>query len=429
MLHNNIKIFIAAVLATLSVATLSAADPTTTRYTAEQCQGSLMPYPTPSATAVPDSLEAVMINHVGRHGARYPASSKNTQAMLSALERADSLGTITPVGRELMALCRRVMAESSGRWGALDSLGMAEQRGIAARMICKFPKLFDGGRVDAISSYAPRCIMSMYSFTHQLARINNRLEIQTSSGRQNSLLLRPFDVEADYAEFRESEKYKEPYDKYVRTVVTDAALKRVLGKDYPFDGADVSDLALVEYYVVAGMSAMSIECNAYRFFTPEEYNALWSCFNLRQYLQRTATTLSTVPADIASPLLLDLITTTQQAVDGHLSAAVRLRFGHAETLMPLLSLMHLKGCYYMTNYFDTVRLHWRDFYVVPMAANLQMILFKAKRSGRYYVRLDLNESPVPLMPNSDEIYVAWDTARAYLMRCVPIYYQITLDNE
>lgn len=413
----------------LASGALSAADPTTTRYTAEQCQGSLMPYPTPSAVETPDSLEAVMINHVGRHGARYPASSKNTQTMLSALERADSLGTITTVGRELMALCRRVMAESAGRWGALDSLGMAEQRGIASRMMRNYPKLFDGARVDAISSYAPRCIMSMYSFTHQMARLNNRLEIYTGSGRQNSLLLRPFDIEQDYIEFRQSDKTKEPYMKYLRSVVTADALKRVLGKDYPFDGVDVDELALAEYYVIAGMSAMSIECNAFRFFTPEEYNALWSCFNLRQYLQRTASTISTVPAEIASPLLLDLITTTQQAVDGHADAAVRLRFGHAETLMPLLSLMHLKGCYYMTNYFDTVRLHWRDFYVVPMAANLQIVLFKAKRSGRYYVRVDLNETPVALLPNSDSIYVAWDTARAYLMRCVPLYYQIALDNE
>ena len=271
--------------------------------------------------------------------------------------------------------------------------------------------------------------MSMYSFTHQLARLNNRLEIYTGSGRQNSLLLRPFDVEQDYIEFRQSDKYKEPYEKYLRSVVTADALKRVLGKDYPFDGVDVDELALTEYYVIAGMSAMSVDCNAFRFFTPEEYNALWSCFNLRQYLQRTASTISTVPAEIASPLLLDLITTTQQAVDGHVGAAVRLRFGHAETLMPLLSLMHLKGCYYMTNYFDTVRLHWRDFCVVPMAANLQIVLFKAKRSGRYYIRVDLNETPVALLPNSDSVYVAWDTARAYLMRCVPLYYQIALDNE
>nr|WP_289760752.1 hypothetical protein [Duncaniella muris] len=99
-----------------------------------------------------------------------------------------------------------------------------------------------------------------------------------------------------------------------------------------------------------------------------------------------------------------------------------LRFGHAETLMPLLSLMHLPGCYYMTNYFDTVGMHWRDFYVVPMASNLQMILFRAE-SGNYYLRVDLNETPVSLIPGRSIIYIPWNTAQDYLVRCLPIQMQ------
>lgn len=162
---------------------------------------------------------------------------------------------------------------------------------------------------------------------------------------------------------------------------------------------------------------------ANRFFTKEEYNALWSCFNLRQYLQRTATTVSSVPADIASVLLQDIIATTDAFIDGTSKAVANLRFGHAETLMPLLSLMRLKGCYYMTNYFDTVALNWRDFDVVPMAANLQIILFKAERTGHYYIRVDLNEKPVPLQPGKTDLYTPWGVARDYLTRCLPLYAQ------
>lgn len=76
----------------------------------------------------------------------------------------------------------------------------------------------------------------------------------------------------------------------------------------------------------------------------------------------------------------------------------------------------------MTNYFDTVGLHWRDFYVVPMASNLQMILFRSE-SGKYYLRVDLNEQPVPLIPGRQTIYIPWATAREYLNRCLPIQYQ------
>lgn len=38
-----------------------------------------------------------------------------------------------------------------------------------------------------------------------------------------------------------------------------------------------------------------------------------------------------------------------------------------------------------------------------------------------YVRFDLNERPVPLFPDSDDIYIAWDDAREYLSRCLPLH--------
>lgn len=402
-----------------------AADPTETDYTFAECQGSLMPYPEISfRVEYPDSLEPVLINHVGRHGARFPASASNCLKLRAALRKADSLGTITPLGRELNALNERVFAAANGQWGALDSLGMAEQRGIATRMYKAFPQLFAGGTVNAISSYSPRVMMSMMSFTHQLDRLNNKPNYLTSTGRVNSPLVRPFDIDEDYIEFRKTDELKDTYNKFFEETCPTTAVSRVLGKNFPFaDAHEWRDLAITEYYVVAGLSAMGMPSDAEKYFTKSEYNALWSCFNMRQYLQRTATTLSTIPADITSALVLNIIQTTDNFIDGSNPYAVNLRFGHAETIMPLTSLLHLPGCYYMTNYFDTVAMHWKDFYVVPMASNLQFILFKAKKSGRYYVRLDFNEVPTTLIPNNDNIYLPWGVARDYMMNCVPLYAQ------
>lgn len=403
----------------------SAADPTATDYSFTECDGSLTPYPEISSRVeYPDSLQPVMINHVGRHGARYPASANNCLKLRAALHKADSLGTITPLGRELNALNERVIDAANGRWGALDSLGMAEQRGIATRMYKAFPELFNGGTVNAISSYSPRVMMSMMSFTHQLDRLNNKPNYLTSTGRVNSPLVRPFDIDEDYIEFRKTDELKDTYKKFFDETCPTEAVTRVLGKNFPFENADEwRDLAITEYYVIAGLSAMSMPSEAEKYFSRKEYNALWSCFNMRQYLQRTATTLSSIPADITSTLVLNIIQTTDNFIDGSNPYAVNLRFGHAETIMPLASLLHLPGCYYITNYFDTVALHWKDFYVVPMASNIQFILFKAKKSGRYYVRVDYNEVPVTLIPNNDAIYLPWGVARDYMMNCVPLYAQ------
>lgn len=401
---------------------MTATNPMATDYTWEQCEGSLTPYPTDvEPVAYPDSLRPIYISHVGRHGARYPASSASTMKVRKALMQADSLGTITALGRKLLTLCDRVAEASAGRWGALDSLGMAEHRAIASRMYTTYPEVFDEGTVNAISSYSPRAMMSMMCFVHQLDRLNNKLTYNTATGRPYSYLMRPFDTDEDYLEFRSDEIWKPAYDEYFEAVCPLSAITRVLGRDYPFGDTDrARDLAINEYYVVAGLQAMEMQPQMDVYFTKEEANTLWSCFNLRQYLQRTATTVSRVPADIATALVLDIIEKADAAVvDGINPAVADLRFGHAETVMPLVSLLRLPGCYYLTNYFDTVAAHWRDWQVVPMASNVQFIFFRSDR-GNVYVRTELNEKPVTLIPGDTRIFVPWPEARRYMTDILPL---------
>lgn len=409
-------------LTTIFIAAFSwAVAPGTTDYSWDLCRGSARPYPVPAkAVDYPDTLTPVMINHVGRHGARFPASPSHSTAVLRALEAAMEQGTITPLGRKLMVVVGQVNDMSQGRWGALDSLGMAEQRGIAARMYASYPMLFDNGRVSAVSSYVPRCVMSMYEFTHEISRCHPKTEISTASGPRYSSLLRFFDHNTAYSAVVESEKFRDAIATFNATSVPMSPLRRVLGKNFQMP-LDSVKLALDEYSLLAGLDAMGLNCDITTFFTPKEYNALWSAFNFKQYLCRTATTLSAEPARIAEPLLFDLISTTDAFVRGDTAAVatVNLRFGHAETLMPLLSLIRLPGCAYLTYNFDTVAKHWRDFDVVPMAANLQFILFRSD-SGRYYLRVDHNEVPVPLIPGSGELYIPWSVARSYLISCLPL---------
>lgn len=407
----------------LSIFIARGVDPTDTSYSFQQCEGSAMPYPVPAeSVTLPDSLTAVFINHVGRHGARFPSSPKNVTTLIRELAKADSAKALTPAGEELLTLAKFVSETSRNRWGALDSLGMAEQRGIASRMFRNYGMLFNDTRINAISSYSPRCVMSMYEFTHQLDRLNNHIEITTSSGRQNSPLMRPFDLDSDFIEWAKSGDWKAAYKMQFETMMPTAPARKLFKSEYAKEMTN-DDARKVSYHafkLLQGLSAMGLPSKMERYFTREEANQAWSCTNLSHYLERTASTLSTLPAEIAAPLLTDLLTTAEAAVEGKQQYAVMLRFGHAETLMPLLSLMHLDGCYYLTNYFDTVALHWKDFHVVPMASNLQMILVKSK-SGKMYVRLDLNERPIPLLPGSDIIYTPWEQAREYLLRCIPLH--------
>ncbi|MDE6715285.1 MAG: hypothetical protein K2J74_02260 [Muribaculaceae bacterium] len=387
-------------------------------FSADECRGSASLYPVPeSVDAAPDSLIPIMINHVGRHGARFQSSSKRSITLLRALIKADSLGTITPKGRKLKALVEEVVRVTDGRWGALDSIGEAEQRGIAGRMYEQFKPVFEHGIVNAISSYVPRCVMSMYSFCHQLSELNPGITINTFSSRATSPILRPFTTDSAYLEYRKEEPYRKALDIYVAQQAPVKPVERTLGGRYPITHEAAQKFALDEYSFISSLAAVGIDVDYSEYFTLEEYNSLWRCRNLEQYYERVGNDFSDVPENIAYRLVQSFLWTADAVVNGNSMETVQLRFGHAETMMPFLSLMQVPECYYMTAYPDRVYEHWQNFHVVPMASNFRMILFKS-HTGRVYARFDFNEMPVRLIEDYPSDYVPWTIAREYLSKCI-----------
>lgn len=395
---------------------LRAAGPSDTDYTYQECAGSASPYARHFEDfRAPDSLKVVMVNHVGRHGARYPSSSANCEDLARVLHQAENTGMLTEKGRKLLELTEYVIEQSAGRWGQLDSLGIAEQRGIAARMYVKYNSLFGKEKtVTAIASFKPRCVLSMYEFMHQLSLLAPDTKLLNASGPQESGLLRFFESNKEYQAYRGSDALKEAlrHERDRLLAEKPACAVGIVGEQL----AD-RDVAMAMYGVVIGAGAMEIAADPSQWFSKEEYNSLWALKNLKQYLEYSYSTLSSVPAEMAAPLVRDLIAAADRAAAGE-GPFVVLRFGHAETLMPLLSLLRVKGAYYISDRLGSVARHWHNYHLVPMAANLQMILFEAP-SGKKYVRFDLNEIPQAMMPGSEEIYVEWDKMRSYLLKLLP----------
>lgn len=423
------RILTATVAFILFALTANGADPTATKYSWDDCQGTNKPYPEPTTSFVlPDSLTPVMINHVGHHGSRYPSNARAASELRKVLADIDEAVGLTPAGKELLSLTDKVIETCSGHWGSLSSRGMAEQRGIASRMVKNWRPLFSSGRINAQSSYSPRSIMSMYEFVHQLSRMDNNINVTTTSGRNTSPLLRFFDDSSLYHSFLESEELTGMQSKFTDDVITTAPLLRLAaGKiDELLDKEQQKSTVLNLFSVLTSLQAFGMNCNPATFLTPEEQNALWSIENMEKYLRWSDSVLSAVPADIAAALLDNLV----QSFDAYLAdatstAPIQLRFGHAETIMPLASLLRLPGCYYLTNYFDTVGLNWKDFYVAPMSANIQMVMLKAKKSGNLYLLTELNEEPVSLIPGNKGMLIPWPQAREYLLKCLPFDYGVT----
>lgn len=127
--------------------------------------GNYLPYPGPDNTALtpaPKGYTPFYLSHYGRHGSRYLIDPHDYTDVMNTLARADSLGLLTPEGQHTLTIVRRMYDESLNRYGELTPLGAEQHKGIAKRMIERFPQIFEGKtNIDARSTVVIRCILSM----------------------------------------------------------------------------------------------------------------------------------------------------------------------------------------------------------------------------------------------------------------------------
>ncbi len=376
--------------------------------TPEQCQGSLRPYPyTIEQAAAPDSLTPIYLIHIGRHGSRFPAGPYSANNMLKALQKADSLHTLTPLGMQFKRLVENIIIRSVGRWGALDSIGMEEQRGIARRTVKRCPTLFSKAKMASIASYSPRAIMSMYSFTHEISKFEPGISNYTYTGKEFNQLVRPFDSDSAYKAYMKEKPYMKIYNQFVKQNAPNT-VSRLLGDKYPATNDELQQLSIIEYYNIANMEAMGMTNDWKPYFTEQEYEQLWSCFNLRQYFMHCANQLSSAPANQSKPLLRNIIQQLENVKNVNIDFNVNAYFAHQETVMPFMSLVKIKGTTFSGTDWRKLKDNVQDYVISPMAANIQYTVYRSL-SGKLYLRCDVNEQVVSIK-NNGQLYTSLDEA-------------------
>lgn len=407
------RLYLSGQLLSVIVITLSALSASPRRYEVlpSEYDGTMTPYdfsmvePCPE---LPDSLRPFFINYIGRHGARYLSSEKKVSAVERALEKARRHGGLTRKGRDFLKLVAEVREATAGRWGALDSIGAAEQRRLASEMSAMWPEITGSGLVRARATYVPRVVMSMYEFCHRLAALNPSLEVYTGEGHQYDALLRYFVINSAYATYLESGSWKGVYDRYLEEHAPAGPAVRLVGAAGGLDGRSLRRLSMDIYGILQSLRAAGLPAPTTEWMSVEEYRACWEVGNLRHYLQRVANRESDLPAMAARPLLHEMIAAADSAAaaydHGDSSGRANLLFGHAETVMPLFSAMGLPGCapcyencyrsLSVSSDYSDLPLLWNDTKVSPLGANLQMVLLRGE-SGAVYVLLRLNGRNIP----------------------------------
>ncbi len=379
--------------------------------------GSMITYDLADAepAAWPDSLKPFSCIYVARHGSRYMTGEKKFRHLLKALRSAEASGNLTDKGQKMLAMADSVITLSHDKWGELSPVGIREQQVLGRQMLRDFPALAgdSAAGVVTVSSFVPRAMMTMYEFNHALMLGNDNLEVRTTSGRENSDLLFFFATDSLYADYRDNGVWKDVTSKFEKRI-DDMPARNFFKSTAAFDKSELTAFTLETYSLLQSRCAMGLSAPDDYFMTADQYRQCWELTNLTHYLRNTVNLLDgDIVTNAVRPLAEAIIRDADQAASDNESKTIfKGYFGHAETLLPLLSALRVPGCYYGGDDYDSLQDHWQLQQITPLGANLAIFLLSSP-SGTVYASLRLNGHTVQLREGrSDPNFIPWAQLRA-----------------
>lgn len=377
------------------------------------------PTPTKALTPAPAGYQPFYISHYGRHGSRWLIGPNAFDKPYAALTKADSLGKLTPRGREVLATVKAMRDNGRSREGELTPLGAEQHRAIAKRMYERFPQVFAGKtHVDARSTVVIRCILSMENELLQLAALNPQLTFTHDASYHDMYFMN--DQESPFNKLRNTQAVKDSLKAFnerhndfthmLRTVFNDTAYANRMAK---------TDLAFRLWNMCIDLDNTELRHHfkpLYDLFSPDETynawlqnNAYWYCASGPNKITNGAGMY--MQANLLRRFLADADSCVQLQHPG-----AQLRFAHESTVLPFVCLLNINGFGNPRSGLDNLdKEGWASYRVFPMACNVQFIFYRSAKHNDILVKILLNEEEATLPVKTDcAPYYHWNDVRAYM---------------
>lgn len=382
-------------------------------------------YPGPKQaqlTRAPKGYEPFYLSHYARHGSRWLIGTDEYSGPYTTLLKADSLGKLTPLGKQTLEKLGRLHRASHLRLGELTLLGAQQHRGIGQRMMRNFPTLFKGKRkIDARSTTVFRVTLSMENELQELCKLNPQLDILHDASEADMYYLNRPHAYLDTTKFRP--EVQKVYDEFCqRHDTAPTVMPRLFNDDnYWRNEIDARRLNDQLFKVAGNLQSTELrhEFTLYNLFTPEELYENWQKTNAWWYIAFGPSPLNQGKQPLTQHALLRNFIETADTCLVKEQPTHTLRFGHEVDLMPLACLLEIDEFGQQIDNLDSLDAHgWQSQRIFPMACNIQMVFYRNKKNHAdilVKVLLNENEARLPL-PSEQAPYYKWTDFRRYYMQ-------------
>jgi len=378
-------------------------------------------------TPAPEGKRPFYLSHYGRHGSRHMSQNNGYDIPFEILSRADSLGKLTALGKNVFMKVSIAREDAMDRWGDLTELGSRQHRHIARRMVENFPEIFEGSaNIDARSTTKIRCILSMGAALQQMKAMNPHLRIRMDASKHDMWYLNHQDRVL-------RKKMMTPAAQQADGVFTkkrehNGRLMGSLFNDSAYVRQQVDDGTLNYYlYKLASIlqdTRLEDSLRLFRIFTDEELYHIWQKENAWWYISFGPCLLNGGKQPYTQRHLLRRMIAEADSCIALPNPGATLRYGHETIVLPLTCLLELNGFGFQTMDLEEVeRNGWVAYRVYPMACNIQFVFYRRDifdKDVLFKVLLNEEEATLPL-PSSIAPYYRWSDFREYYLRKLDAY--------
>ena len=384
-------------------------------------------YPaTKALTPAPKGYEPYLMNHYGRHGARWLINETQYTKPLDNLRKAKEQGKLTATGEDVLRQIETLYATSDKRLGDLSSVGERQHHGIGRRMAQNFPEIFkkEGVNIDARSTVVIRCILSMVAECEELAAANPTARMHNDVSQALQYYLnQPSTPYLKSVRKKTRNVRHELQREFIKGCQTDHFTGLLFNDaQWAKDSVKAADLMYQLFDIASNMQSHELGLDLYPLFTPEERYQQWRIRNMGWYLDYAAAPQGGgVQPFSQANLLKDII----QVGDTTRQTSAVLRFGHEVCVMPLVCLLELGNCGAVIDDPQKIDETWRNYNIFPMACNIQLVFYRKKSLNAKRSSLNENDILVKALLNEREVslpvktkqypYYKWKDLREYYL--------------
>ena len=376
----------------------------------------------PKDTPPPAGKKPFYINHYGCPGAYYLDKSEYYTETYAIFAKADSLGKLTPLGKDVFRRIRLLCEDAKGRYGELTKKGAQQSRALVKQMVERFPDMFTAkGYYSVRSVVENRCILTMQEGLLQLSAMQQPLTARSRVSFQEKPFMDPEDKLLISQRLDSLTMVR--FDRFKMLNSDDGRLMNALFNDqnYVITNIDANDLGRQLYILAGDVQHTDIAgvVTLYDIFTPQELHRQWRRQNAWHYINYGGCTLNGGYQAYLQRGLLRNMMHMGDSVMKRYNPLMHLRYTHANVVMSLACLMDLDGYGLHTENLDSLEAYgWANYRIAPLGGSIEMIHYRSERGDPdvlVKVLLNGHEARLPIETDCAPYY-HWNDVKRYYLR-------------